>query len=384
MLKSLRIAWRFLIHSKIQTLLIILGISIGVSVQIFIGLLSQGLEGSLINKVVGSFVNITISSENDKIEDWQSKKDKINKLNVGATTIAPAADLNGFVQLNGKKQNVQVRGFYPADVNSIYSMESKVYEGKMINGSGQVLVGKDLKKRLGINVGDKIDILTFGGKKTEVTVVGFYDLGAIKINSVWIISDLATVQDAAGYGNSVTSMEISVKDAYNADVIANKINGYLGDKSLKIENWKDQNKLLASAMSGQKICSVIIQFFVLLAAVLSIISILGISVVQKYKQIGILKAMGFKDTSAAFVFLLEAFVLGIFGTAVGVELTMLYIKEFNRYIVAGNGKPIIDIVINHRFILKSVFVDIAASTLAALLPAVKSFKLNPVEVIKNA
>ena len=77
MLKSLKIAWRFLINSKLQTLLIILGISIGVSVQIFIGLLSQGLESSLVNKVIGSFVNITISSENVKIEDWENKKNKI-------------------------------------------------------------------------------------------------------------------------------------------------------------------------------------------------------------------------------------------------------------------------------------------------------------------
>ncbi|WP_406542099.1 ABC transporter permease [Clostridium ljungdahlii] len=123
--------------------------------------------------------------------------------------------------------------------------------------------------------------------------------------------------------------------------------------------------------------------FVLLAAVLSIISILGISVVQKYKQIGILKAMGIKDGSAAFIFFVQAFILGVLGTALGLLFTWLYIKGFNRYIVNSEGLPLVNIVVNHKFILASSIIDVAASTFAALFPAFKSFRLNPVEVIKN-
>ncbi|WP_374119126.1 ABC transporter permease [Clostridium sp. OS1-26] len=125
------------------------------------------------------------------------------------------------------------------------------------------------------------------------------------------------------------------------------------------------------------------QFFVLLAAVLSIVSVLGITVTQKYKQIGILKAMGIRDSSAAFIFLMQAFILGIVGTALGAELAMMYIKGFNTYIVTTEGKPVVDIVINNKFIIVSALIDIAASTLAAFLPAVKTYRLSPVEIIKN-
>ncbi|MFU0823515.1 ABC transporter permease [Clostridium sp.] len=383
MLTSFKIASRFLRKSKIQTLIIIMGIAIGVSVQIFIGLLSQGLDKSLLSKVAGSFVHINITSSKGSIESWEDIERKIKAVDKNINIVSPVIEHNAFINTNNKKQNIQVRGFLPQDLNTLYDMKNKIYEGKMISKSGQALIGKDLGDKLGLKIGDKINVVNFQGKNVEVIVVGFYNLGAVKLNSIWVITDLKTAQDIADSGNKITSFELSTNDAYNADNIANNIKNSIKNNDLKIENWKDQNKLIASAIIGQKICSVIIQFFVLLASVLSIMSILNISVVQKYKQIGILKAMGIKDGSAALIFLLQAFILGLIGTAVGVLLTLLYIKGFNRYIVTSDGKPIVDIIINNRFIIISSLIAVAASTLAAVFPAIKSLKLTPVEVIKN-
>lgn len=383
MLTSLKIAVRFLKSSKIQTFIIVIGIAIAVSVQIFIGLLSQGLEKSLLSKVVGSFVHISITSSKENIEAWKGVRDKIKVLDSNITTVAPVVDQYTFITLDNKKRNVQVRGFLTEDINALYDMKSKIYEGKMISKSGQALMGKDLKNKLNISIGDKIDIINFQGVKTQLTIAGFYDLGAVKLNSAWIITDLNTAQSLSGLGDKITSMEISVKDAYNADYIGSKIEKSLKDKNLKVENWKEQNKFVASAIVGQKICSIIIQFFVLLAAVLSIMSILNISVVQKYKQIGILKAMGIKDASAGLIFLLEAFILGALGTCVGILFTLLYIKGFNRYIVTSDGKPIVNIIINNRFIIVSSLISVGSSILSAIFPALKSFRLSAMEVIKN-
>jgi lipoprotein-releasing system permease protein len=383
MLTSFKISSRFLRKSKIQTLIIIMGIAIGVSVQIFIGLLSQGLDKSLLSKVAGSFVHINITSSKGSIESWEDIERKIKAVDKNINIVSPVIEHNAFINTNNKKQNIQVRGFLPQDLNTLYDMKNKIYEGKMISKSGQALIGKDLGDKLGLKIGDKINVVNFQGKNVEVIVVGFYNLGAVKLNSIWVITDLKTAQDIADSGNKITSFELSTNDAYNADNIANNIKNSIKNNDLKIENWKDQNKLIASAIIGQKICSVIIQFFVLLASVLSIMSILNISVVQKYKQIGILKAMGIKDGFAALIFLLQAFILGLVGTAVGVLLTLLYIKGFNRYIVTSDGKPIVDIIINNRFIIISSLIAVAASTLAAVFPAIKSLKLTPVEVIKN-
>ena len=380
---SSKIAFQFLKHSKLQTLVIVLGIAVGVSVQIFIGLLSSGLENTILNKIAGNSAQVTVYSNNGSIENWSNIKNKVIKEDKNVKAAAPVVDSQVFIKLKDTNQPVQIRGFMPEDVNSLYNIKGSIYEGKMYENSGQVIIGKDLKKKLDLKLGDNIDLFTMGGKKLTLNIAGFFDLGAAKINGAWVITDLSDVQNLIGFGNKATSIEIAVKDIYNADLEGKKITKILSDNSVNVQNWKDQNKFLASGMVGEKICTIIIQFFVLLAAVLSIISILGISVVQKYKQIGILKAMGIKDGSAAFIFFVQAFILGVLGTALGLLFTWLYIKGFNRYIVNSEGLPLVNIVVNHKFILASSIIDVAASTFAALFPAFKSFRLNPVEVIKN-
>lgn len=383
MFASLKIAWRFLKDSKAQTLIIILGIAIGVSVQIFIGLLSKGLETTLLNKFIGNSPHITVCFAKGGMEDWQNKKSKIKDVSKDIDVVAPLAEQQAFIKLTDIKEPTRIRGFIPEDLNKLYDIKSKIYEGKMIENNGQALIGRELKERLDLKLGDKLNIVTIDKRNIELTVVGFYDLESAGLNRFWIFTDLKTAQDLIGFGDKVTSIEIGVVNPYLTDSISKKVSSSLNNKDLKVQNWKDENKLLLSGIIGQKICTVIIQFFVLLAAVLSIVSVLGITVTQKYKQIGILKAMGIRDDSAAFIFLMQAFILGIIGTVLGAELAMVYIKSFNTYIVTAEGKPVVDIVIDNKFIIVSSLIDIVASTLAAFLPAVKTYRLSPVEIIKS-
>ncbi|MBZ9636601.1 ABC transporter permease [Clostridium sp. FP1] len=383
MFTALKIAWRFLINSKIQTLVIILGIAIGISVQIFVGLLSMGLETTLLDKVVGNSTHITIYPKNNIIENYHEKEEKIRKLDSKITSVAPVVEYGASIKLRDMVEAIQIRGFISKDLDSLYNIKNKIYKGRTLQNPREAILGKELSEKLGLKINDNIDIVTPDGRNMVIKVVGFYDLDTIKVNKILVITDLKTAQDLAAVGDAASSMQLSTSDPYNADSIATKIESGLKDKNLKIENWKDQNKLLVSAIMGEKVCSIVIQLCVMIAAVLSIISIMGISVVQKYKQIGILKAMGIKDGSAGAIFLIQAFILGIVGTCLGVFLTYIYIRGFNRYIVSSDGTPIVKIIINYSFIIKLCIIDVIASTLAAFFPAIKSFKLTPVEVIKN-
>ncbi|MCB2312039.1 ABC transporter permease [Clostridium tagluense] len=383
MFTALKIAWRFLINSKIQTLVIILGIAIGISVQIFVGLLSMGLETTLLDKVVGNSTHITIYPKNNIIENYHEKEAKIRKLDSKITSVAPVVEYGASIKRKDMVEAIQIRGFISKDLDSLYNIKNKIYKGRTILNPKEAILGKELSEKLGLKINDNIEVITPDGRNMVIKVVGFYDLDTIKVNKILVITDLKTAQDLAGVGDAASSMQLSTSDPYNADSIATKIETGLKDKNLKIENWKDQNKLLVSAIMGEKVCSIVIQLCVMIAAVLSIISIMGISVVQKYKQIGILKAMGIKDGSAGAIFLIQAFILGIVGTCLGVGLTYIYIRGFNRYIVSTDGTPIVKIIINYSFIIKLCIIDVIASTLAAFFPAIKSFKLTPVEVIKN-
>ena len=144
---SSKVALQFLKHSKLQTFVIILGIAVGVSVQIFIGLLSSGLENTILDKIAGNSAQVTVYSNNGSIENWSNIKNKVIKEDKNVKAAAPVVDSQVFIKLKDTNQPVQIRGFMPEDVNSLYNIKGNIYEGKMYENSGQVIIGKDLKKK---------------------------------------------------------------------------------------------------------------------------------------------------------------------------------------------------------------------------------------------
>ncbi|ABK60376.1 ABC transporter permease [Clostridium novyi] len=385
MFASIKVAWRFLTKKKLQSLVIILSIAIAVSVQIFIGLLSKGLERTLLFKIVGNAPHITVYSKNGSIDNWDDKIAKLTAKKGEIVSAIPNVDTQGYVKLKDITEPILIRGFTSEDLNKMYKIKSKIYEGKLFQNEGEAILGSDLKERLGVKVGDKINITTPWGKNKEFIVTGFFDLGNIKLNKSWIMTSLSDAQYFSGLQNEnkIRSIEISINNVYGADSEGKIVEKVLNDKDLKVENWKQQNKLIVSGLMGQKVCTIVIQFFVLLASVLSIVSVLSISVVQKYKEIGILKAMGMKNSKTSLIFFFQALFIGVLGTLIGIALSMLYIKGFNKYILTEEGVPLVNIIISRNFILKSATISVIASVFASIFPSIKSFKLNPVEVIKN-
>ncbi|MEA4827014.1 MAG: ABC transporter permease, partial [Clostridium sp.] len=130
---SFKIAARFLKSSKGQTILIALGIAIGVSVQIFIGSLIQGLQKGLVNKTIGNSSQITIlSSKEDKtINNWEEIINKIKSSDNRVIKVSPSADSSGFIKLEDKAEPVLMRGFQFENADKIYNLKNRIYKGKM-------------------------------------------------------------------------------------------------------------------------------------------------------------------------------------------------------------------------------------------------------------
>jgi lipoprotein-releasing system permease protein len=126
-----------------------------------------------------------------------------------------------------------------------------------------------------------------------------------------------------------------------------------------------------------------IQVFVLLAVLLGISSVLAISVVQKSRQLGILKAMGIKDKAASWIFLAQGLILGTVGSIIGTGLGLLLNWSFSVFVKNPDGSSLVPFYFDPVFVFVSMFIAIIAATLAAFIPARKSSKLNPIEVIKN-
>lgn len=381
---AFKIAVRFLKSAKTQTVLIVLGIAVGVSVQIFIGSLIQGLQKTLVEKTIGNTAQIVIQSDKqDKtIDHYNEILKELSGLKNGVINLSAVADNPALIVEENKNYSVLVRGMVLNDSDKIYQIKERIYEGKEPIKDNEVILGRDLKEQLGIKLKDTIGLLTNTGKQHKVIVTGFYDLKVAAINKSWVITTINTAQNLFALGDKVTGIEMQVNQVFQADSIAQQIAAELHN-NLIVEDWKSQNSELLSGLNGQSVSSYMIQVFVLLAVVLGIASVLAITVIQKSKQIGILKAMGIIDRVASLIFLFEGFILGCMGAILGVSLGLFLGFMFTKFALNPDGTPVVELYINYAFIGFSAVIALLSATIASLIPARHSSKLNPIEVIKN-
>lgn len=381
------IAMRFLSSSKVQTLLIVLGIAIGVSVQVFIGSLIQGLQKDLVDTTIGSSSQVTITSseEDNRVADWESIISEIDSLDLPTelTALSASADLPVFIDSGNRTLSVLLRGLQFPESNAIYKIDTRLVDGKIPENYREILIGKGLKEDLEVKIGEKITIFTPDRTVETLEVVGIFDLGVASLNRNWLISTIDTAQSVGDLGDAVTSIEMQVSEVFRADENASLISEALQNPSLQVTDWKSQNEDLLSGLNGQSISSIMIQVFVIIAVSLGIASVLAITVVQKSRQIGILKAMGLRDSTTSFVFLFQGLALGVVGAVVGIAFGLLLIIMFSTFAVGPDGEPILSISLNYGFVMLSAIIAISASTIAAMVPARRSSKLSPVEVIRN-
>ncbi len=382
---AFKIALRFLKSGRGQTILIVLGISVGVAVQLFIGSLIQGLQINLLETTIGSSSHITINPTNEEktIDNYDRVLYETNISSPEIINISPAVD--GPSNLDYEEDIVQVliRGFNIEDADKIYKINSNIYEGRAPERKDEVIIGKDLALKSGLKLGDDAVIITPGGGSLKLNIVGLYDLKVASINETWLITSMETAQDILSIDDKITSVEMQVKEEFDADIIAKDLSYTLSQEDLKVDNWKDQNQSLLSGLNGQSVSSVMIQVFVLVAVLLGISSVLAISVVQRSRQLGILKAMGIQDRDASLIFVFQGLMLGVIGAFLGIALGFGLLIMFTKFAVNPDGSPVVPIYINNGFIALSGLFALLSATIASLIPARISSKLNPIEVIKN-
>lgn len=378
------IARRFLKSNKGQTLLIVIGIAIGVSVQIFIGSLIDGLQRSLVDTTIGSSSHITVIPTGNE-QYFDSQEAFIAKLKGDKRFSAVSRALDGPAQVlaNEESYGILIRGLKLADANKIYGFREKLVSGRIPQRRSEVIFGKDLMEKMGVSLGDRVEIKAQGARSAYVEIVGVYDLKVASINNSWAIMTLENAEYILDESDALSAIETQIDDVFSADLIAGDVEALLGNDQLEVTNWKAQNEQLLSGLAGQSASSYMIQVFVLLAVLLGISSVLAISVVQKSRQIGILKAMGIKDRTASLIFLFQGLMLGTIGALIGTGLGIGLTYVFSQFVRNQDGTPLVPFYLDYTFIAASVVIAIISSTIAALIPARKSSKLNPIEVIKN-
>lgn len=397
-----KVALRFLKEGKGQTLFIILGISVGVGVMVFLNTLITGLQVDLIDKTIGtsphvwitgdnSFSESTVDSDsnvvqgnfvknNSNLSNWEILEEVLLE-NKEISAVSPVVEGNGFIKRNEQKIGVLLRGVKLDKAEKIYNISDNIILGSSNLDGNSVIIGKELAKENEIGPDDLINIELSNGTNQSFIVSGIFDLGNSATNGSWIFMDLSRAQKLFDLRNDISKIETQVIEVFDAQLIASSISERFDD--IKVENWIVSNASLLTALQSQSSSSIMIQVFVLLAVTLGIASVLAVSVVQKSKQLGILKAMGTKSKSASRIFLFQGGLLGIIGSLTGAGLGIILVKGFLWGTSLGNGVPIFPLEIELGGIAVIASIATIASTIAAYIPAKKSSKLNPVEVIRN-
>jgi len=381
----LKIAFRFLRSSIGQTILIVVGISVGVSVQVFIGSLIGGLQQDLVNTTIGNSSQITITSEDDTayIENYETIRNNLLNDVEGLETVSYSLDSPGTLIDGTVTEPILIRGMDFELSDGIYEIEDKVIDGRLPTSDNEIMLGANLFDDLGLSLGDTVEVSVPLIGNTSVDVVGVYDFKVASLNNLWVFTTLSSMQGIINENNVVSSIEMQVNDVFFAEDISIDVISSVNDSTLSVSNWIELNEDLLGGLKAQGSSSLMIQVAVTVSVVLGIASVLAITVIQKSRQIGILKAMGIKDKDASLIFLAQGFILGIFGAIGGISLGLLLSFGFSTFALDSAGEPVITLLIDPQFIAISALVAIFSASFASIIPARKSSKLSVMEVIKN-
>ncbi len=404
MLFAWKVAWRFLKDGRQQTLFIVSGIAIGVAVQIFLSSLISGLQQDLINQTVGDAPHITVKRKaldltagisleetvakreistaqiSDKgIRSWEDLRDGINEMTGVKYTIA-VVNGSGFAGKGQKRLPIVIKGLSLREADGIYKLTKRITAGRAETIGNEILIGKSIGEDLLITPGSTLRITNAAGNQEIFTVAGIFDGGNENLNKTWVVMELGRAQRFLGLGGSISALEIQMDKVFEANRMAERLGRIY--ENIDVESWQEANKQLLSALESQSSSSTIIQVFVLLAVSLGISSVLGVSVMQKSRQIGILKAMGANDSTTGRIFLFQGGILGLAGSLLGSVLAIGLIKIFVFSIAQGSGS-LFPIALEQKAFMLSIGIATGVGVLSAWVPARRTRRLNTIEVIRN-
>ncbi|MBC3884259.1 ABC transporter permease [Undibacterium griseum] len=399
------VATRFLREGRMQSLFIILGVAIGVGVIVFMSALLVGMQGNLFRRVLSSQPHITLerpkqqatpvlkagpgeqmastiqkpSQRMNMIDQWQKVRDQVQR-RPDIVAVSPTATGPALVIRGSANQAVSLIGIVPEQYNKIIPLSEKIVGGAFRATNTDMMIGTQLAEDMGVGLGDKLRITTASGASVTLNIAGIFDLGSRGANQRNVYVLLSTAQNVLGMVGGVSSIDLTVQDPYVAEDIAQSISNSTGLNAL---SWIVTNSQFFLAMRAQTYSSLLIRLFVGLSVAAGIASVLVVSVVQRQKEIGILRAMGGSRGQVMRVFLIQGALVGLLGSVIGSLLAMGLLSAWKLVAKNPDGTPMFVIDMDMGFFFWSAVLAMLAGLLAAATPAIRASRLDPVVAIRG-
>ena len=399
------LALRFLREGRFQSALIILGVTAGVAVILTITELIGGLQGNLISRVLGIQAHIVVKTPEDdtrlvrdrstdesiaarvekraqrlrSIDQWESSLPLIEKT-PGVVAASPVVSGAGFAARGEASKPIALFGVDAERYLRVIKLDRYVVAGQFRTGARDAVIGTELANDLGVLIGDRIRITTAAGGNDTVTIVGLFDVGTKDLNRRWVFVSQRMAQSLLALPGGITNIDLVVDDIFGAERIARQIAGATG---LNVDSWMASNAQVLAAFANQNMTTLIIRLFVILIVALGVASVLVVSVVQKQKEIGILRAMGATSSAIMRVFLIQGAIVGISGAVFGTLLGSLIVSILSRVLMNADGSPLFSPEFSLSTYAGAVALSIGVGLLAAAAPARRAALLDPVAAIRG-
>ena len=398
-----RVAVRFLREGRMQTVLIIVGVAAGVAVVAYISALITGLQRNTLEKTLGAQAHVTVSALDDvvlparppvagstalvqtqprvqrprSIANWQSLVPVLEAMPAVAA-VSPMVSGAGLAQRGEASKSIALMGVDLDRYDRIVRLRSKVVQGEARLEPGEGIIGRELAEDLGVRVGDRISLVT-GSIRESVRVTALVDLGVRELNRRTVIVPLRAAQSLVGLPGGATGLDLALVDVWVAQRLASDLSQRF---PYKIESWQEANSQLVSALNAQSVSTALIRGVVMVVVVLGIASVLVVSVVQKQREIGILRAIGATRGQMLRVFLLQGAIVGALGSTLGVLLAVGLIKAFTTFVRGSDGLPLFAITLAPSLALGVAGIATVCGVLAAVAPARRAAALDPAQAIR--
>ncbi len=385
---------------SVITVISVVGVMMGVMALIVVLSVMNGFREDLMGKILGVNSHLVVLSYEGAFLDYDRiAKDTSTAEGVVATT--PFIYSQVMVNSQGSVSGSVLRGIDTPTAGKVIKIDSMIKRGSLQSldslhdGLPAIIVGKELSRMLAVQPGDTVTVVSPMGKLTPVgrvpqnrkfKVTAIFDSGMYEYDATMVYISLNEAQDFLGLDNRATGVEVKVADIYKADQIAGAVSKKLG-YPYWAKDWKQMNRSLVSALKLEKIAMFVILIMIVLVGALNIISTLVMVVMEKNKDVAILRAMGATQKSIMSVFMFQGLLVGVVGTLVGLAsgLGLCHLLAKYKFIELPSDVYYISTLPVRVEMLDVVLVIVAAvviSFLATIYPSWHASRLDPVESLR--
>jgi lipoprotein-releasing system permease protein len=398
-------ALRFLREGRMQTLFILVAVAIGVAVIVFMSAMLSSLQANFIKRVLTSQPHIQLVPPEDvarplrastfqriaapitqrpaqrvrSIDQWQKIRSQLSTWSE-IVTVSPTMSASALAVRGAASRSITLTGIDPDVYFKIVRIPDYIVAGQPRVFTDDILVGTDLAKDLGAALGDKINVSTANGVSRILTITGIFDLGNKGANQRSTFVALRTAQALSNRVGGITALDITVNDVYAAETIAKSIQAATG---VEADSWIKTNAQFFTAVNAQTTSNTLIRIFVALSVAFGIASVLVVSVIQRSKDIGILRAMGTSQGQVLRVFLLQGGLLGLMGSIIGAIAGGSALVFWHGYLRQADGSELFPLVLQPSLFFNAVALAALTGVAAAAVPALRAAKLDPVVAIRG-